>query len=413
MTKPMRCSSIPFCCGREGPGGTAHGARDILHGSKGSRHQVGGAGCEGAGPGSGDTGVSETGIDASGGAFSEGAGSGGVGARGAGGSRAGCVGGVGAGGASSSSAGGAGAGGSGGFGDGGAGAGGAGGAGAGGAGSSGTGGAGAKGTGGSGAGGSEAGGAGGYGAGNVGAGGAGGFGARGSRVLRLQFDSVEPSVAGPTPLLCPPTDPSQIQLPPYSPLPVPSHHTELTDSLTKRPEHASRPASPVARTSHARRIHPLPVPGIHVMIIRPSSAPQRVVLPLPPSSSLANNPDPESDLARAASPTVTRCLATLISDPTFESVAASALVTELVNFTTACHLDYFAGLLSESGCPPSIGGEPALGCKVLSDKQVELECLTAAVPHHAVILAPEGDPDGLDIRILRSYAEVITGQYSS
>ncbi|CAI7787339.1 unnamed protein product [Closterium sp. NIES-53] len=55
------------------------------------------------------------------------------------------------------------------------------------------------------------------------------------------------------------------------------------------------------------------------MALRPSSVPQRAVLPEPPASSLTHVLDPESDLARAASPTVTRLLATVITDPNFES----------------------------------------------------------------------------------------------
>ncbi|CAI7903289.1 unnamed protein product [Closterium sp. NIES-54] len=46
--------------------------------------------------------------------------------------------------------------------------------------------------------------------------------------------------------------------------------------------------------------------------------------------------------------------------------------------------------------------------------QEEFECLAAAVPHFAsMLLAPEGDPDAPDIPTLRSYAEAITGPYSS
>ncbi|CAI5527679.1 unnamed protein product, partial [Closterium sp. Naga37s-1] len=130
---------------------------------------------------------------------------------------------------------------------------------------------------------------------------------------------------------------------------------------------------------------PPPVPGTHQMALRPSSVPQRVPLPSPHASSLPDVPDPRSDLARAASPTVTRLLATVVTDPSFESTAASALVAELVDFAVACRLDYAASL-----------------------------CLAAAVPHLvAMLLAPEGDPDALDIPTPRSYAEAITGPYSS
>ncbi|CAI5500030.1 unnamed protein product, partial [Closterium sp. Naga37s-1] len=184
----------------------------------------------------------------------------------------------------------------------------------------------------------------------------------------------------------------------------------------------SRPASPVraVRTGRTSRrvphLRPPPVPGTHAMALRPSSVPLRVPLPAPPESSLPAVHDPESDLARAASPTVTRLLATVVTDPSFESTAASALVAELLDFAAACRLDYATALVaeSESASPPSIEGECALGTDVLEDRQEDFECLAAAVPHLvAMLLAPEGDPDAPDIPTPRSYAEAITGPYSS
>ncbi|CAI7748368.1 unnamed protein product, partial [Closterium sp. NIES-53] len=77
-------------------------------------------------------------------------------------------------------------------------------------------------------------------------------------------------------------------------------------------------------------------------------------------------------------------------------------------------LDYAASPVaeSESLCPPSVGGECALGMDVLEDRHENFECLAAAVPHLvAMLLAPEGDPDALDIPTPRSYAEAITGTY--
>ncbi|CAI7893909.1 unnamed protein product [Closterium sp. NIES-54] len=74
-------------------------------------------------------------------------------------------------------------------------------------------------------------------------------------------------------------------------------------------------------------------------------------------------------------------------------------------------LDYAASPVaeSESLCPPSVGGECALGMDVLEDRHENFECLAAAVPHLvAMLLAPEGDPDALDIPTPRSYAEAIT-----
>ncbi|CAI7928442.1 unnamed protein product [Closterium sp. NIES-54] len=128
--------------------------------------------------------------------------------------------------------------------------------------------------------------------------------------------------------------------------------------------------------------------------------------------------DPESDSLRAASPTITRLLATIVTDPFFESTAASALVAELVDFAANCRLDNAASLVaeSESGtvCPPSVAGECALGTDVFKDRQEEFECFAAAVPHLvSMLLAPEGDPDAPDIPTPRSYAEAIEGPYSS
>ncbi|CAI7793246.1 unnamed protein product [Closterium sp. NIES-53] len=164
------------------------------------------------------------------------------------------------------------------------------------------------------------------------------------------------------------------------------------------------------------RPRPPPVPGTHAMALRPSSIPRRVPLPPPPESSLLAIPDPESDLTRAASPTVSHLLATIFTEPSFETTAASGLVAELVDFADACRLDYATTLVaeSESASPPSIGGECALRTDVLEDRQKDLECLAAAVPCFAsMLLAPEGDPYARDIPTPRSYAEAITGPYSS
>ncbi|CAI7782262.1 unnamed protein product [Closterium sp. NIES-54] len=181
----------------------------------------------------------------------------------------------------------------------------------------------------------------------------------------------------------------------------------------------SRPALPVRAVRTGRRVpclHLPPVPGTQVMVLRPYSVPLRVPMPPPLESSLPAVPDPESNLARAARPTVSRLLATVVTDPSFESVAASALVAQLVDIAAACRLDFATALIAEaeSACPPFAGGEGALDTNFLEVKQEEFECLAAAVPHLVVmLLAPEGDPDAPDIPTPRSYAEAITGPYSS
>ncbi|CAI7877011.1 unnamed protein product [Closterium sp. NIES-53] len=186
--------------------------------------------------------------------------------------------------------------------------------------------------------------------------------------------------------------------------------------LTEHCEPASHPVLPVCTARRAPRSRPPPVPGTHTMALRPSSVPLRVHLPAPPESSLPEVPDSESDRARAASPTVARLLANAVTDPSFESAASFALVGELLDFAAACRLDYACALVAESvpTSPPSVGGECALGTDVLEDRQEDFECLAAAVPRFAsLLLAPEGDSDAPDIPTLRSYAEAITGPYSS
>ncbi|CAI7747828.1 unnamed protein product [Closterium sp. NIES-53] len=210
-------------------------------------------------------------------------------------------------------------------------------------------------------------------------------------VLLLQRVLGLPPSTGPTPhLLSLPPFQSQSQLQPASPPPSPSPYSGPTRGLTERREPESRLASPESRPEspiHAVRIglcvqrqRPPPVPGTHYMTLRPSTAPQRVPLPSPPASSLSDGPDPESDSLRDTSPTVTRFLATAVSDPSFESTAASALVAELVHFVAACRLDYATSLVAESEsasvCPPSVGDAP-------------------------------------DIPTPRSYAEAIEGPYAS
>ncbi|CAI7776637.1 unnamed protein product [Closterium sp. NIES-54] len=247
----------------------------------------------------------------------------------------------------------------------------------------------------------------GAGVGVVGAGGAAGAGAAAERTGAV------PTGSGGA------TRPRPYFLQPVSPLPAPSPYTGPTGGLAEHRAPASRPASPVctARTSRrAPRPRPPAVPGTHQMALRPSTAPLRVPLPSPPESSLPFLTDPESDSLRAASPTVARLLAAVVTDPSLESSAASALVAELVDFAARCRLDCVASLVaeSESVCPPSVKGECALSTDVLEDRQEEFQCFAAALPHLvSTLIAPEGDPDAPDIPTLRSYTEVIEGPYSS
>ncbi|CAI7786562.1 unnamed protein product, partial [Closterium sp. NIES-54] len=199
---------------------------------------------------------------------------------------------------------------------------------------------------------------------------------------------------------------------PTSPIPGPSPYSGPTRGLTERREPESRPASPEYRPAspesrselpvhtvcagrHVSRPRPPPVPSTHSMTLCPSTAPQRVPLP-----------------------TITRFLAIAVTDPLFESTAASALVAELVDFAATCRLDFATSLVAKfasvSVCPPPFGGECALGTDILEDRREEFECFAAALPPLlSMLLALEGDPDAPDIPTPRSFAEAIEGPYSS
>ncbi|CAI7836432.1 unnamed protein product [Closterium sp. NIES-53] len=219
--------------------------------------------------------------------------------------------------------------------------------------------------------------------------GTGGTGPAGAlrHLLGLPPAPTEFPVPGTTPLVFP-------QLLPHSPLPAPAPYTAVTESLTERREpdtrastlerrelvtRASTPeqrepktrASVRARVPCVRHSRAPSVTGTHDMTLRPSSIPQRFVLPSPPASSLPAVADPPSDLASTSSPTVSRFLATVVTDPTLSSPAASALVAELVDFSAVYHLDYLASLVfdPDPAYPPSVGGEVALGCDVLEDRE--------------------------------------------
>ncbi|CAI7811141.1 unnamed protein product [Closterium sp. NIES-54] len=151
-----------------------------------------------------------------------------------------------------------------------------------------------------------------------------------------------PSPGPPPPFLSLPPDQSQSQLQPASPLPGPSPYSGPTRGLTERREPESRPMSPASRV--ASPVRPVragrvsrpflpPIPGTHSITLRPSTASQRVPLPSPPTSSLPDGPDPESDSLRAASRSVTRFLAlvslTLCLSPLLRLLLLLSLLTLL------------------------------------------------------------------------------------
>ncbi|CAI5947212.1 unnamed protein product [Closterium sp. NIES-64] len=132
----------------------------------------------------------------------------------------------------------------------------------------------------------------------------------------------------------------------------------------------------LASSKGAVRRRPYFVPLLEqVLGLPPSSGPAPPLeCPQPVQSVLSSySSNPESDSLRAASPSVTRLLATVVTDPSFESTAASALVAELVDFAARCRLDYAASLVagSESVCPPSVVGTyvdevPPPGANIIS-----------------------------------------------
>ncbi|CAI7917068.1 unnamed protein product [Closterium sp. NIES-54] len=169
--------------------------------------------------------------------------------------------------------------------------------------------------------------------------------------LLEQVLGLPPSPSPAPPLDCPQPVQSQSPLQPVSPLPAPSPYAGPTGGLAERREPASRPALPVRTTRSSRRAprpRPPAVPGTHQMTLRPSTAPLRVSLLSPPESSLPVLAAPTSDSLRAASLTIAHLLSTVVTDPSFESTAASALVAELVDFAAHCRLDYAASLVAES-----------------------------------------------------------------
>ncbi|CAI7744011.1 unnamed protein product, partial [Closterium sp. NIES-53] len=115
--------------------------------------------------------------------------------------------------------------------------------------------------------------------------------------LLEQVLGLPPSPGPAPPLECPQPVQSQSLFQPVSPLPAPSPYTGPTGGLAERRAPASHPASPARPACTSRRTsrpRPPAVPGTHQMALRPSTAPLRVPLPSPPTSSLPAFPDPES-----------------------------------------------------------------------------------------------------------------------
>ncbi|CAI7867120.1 unnamed protein product, partial [Closterium sp. NIES-54] len=199
-----------------------------------------------------------------------------------------------------------------------------------------------------------------------------------------------PPVSGP-PL--PPPDPSPAVFPP----PLPPLSPPLSHTLPLHRSHCARPSSPV------------PFTDLHTALFR-SSLPRLSpsVLPSPPESALtASLSTPIRGYYRTYCPVLSRVLASLVTDPRASLSSVSALTAAVTEFASTRCLDYATSLVAAPPTSPlTIGGESALSCDALEDRQFELEFLTAASPHLcAMLLAPEGDPDALDIPTPRTYTK--------
>ncbi|CAI7769066.1 unnamed protein product [Closterium sp. NIES-53] len=143
---------------------------------------------------------------------------------------------------------------------------------------------------------------------------------------------------------------------------------------------------------HRSRYH---ADGLFHLVLR-SRVPPPPVLPQPPKSPLTVLHDPLFDYLRASHPVVSCLLSALVS----------TLITTVACFASSHHLEYAAHLVSGPARSSSSGGAPVFPLEVLEDRQFELGFFAAAVPHLCtMLLAPEGDPDALDVPIPRNHAE--------
>ncbi|CAI7910411.1 unnamed protein product [Closterium sp. NIES-54] len=202
-----------------------------------------------------------------------------------------------------------------------------------------------------------------------------------------------PLVSGP-PL--PPPDPSPTVFPPpLPPLSPPLSHTW-----------------PLRRSPQARPSSPVPFTDLRTALF--CSSPPRLspsVFPSPSESALTSSLSiPITDYYRTYRLVLSRVLASLITDPRASLSSVSTLTAAVTEFASTRCLDYATSLVAAPPTSPlAIGGESALGCDALEDRQFELEFLATASPHLcAMLLALEGDPDALDIPTPRTYAEART-----
>ncbi|CAI7895332.1 unnamed protein product [Closterium sp. NIES-54] len=228
-----------------------------------------------------------------------------------------------------------------------------------------------------------------------------------------------PSVSGLQALGLPSRSPSSSPSPPVSdpplPPPDPSPAVFPCSQSTLSPPPSQTWAS--RRSPRARPSSPVPFTDLRTALLCSSPPPPSPsVLPSPPESALtASLSTPVTDYYRTYRPVLSRVLASLVTHPRASVSSVSALTAAVTEFASTRHLDFATSLVAAPPSSPlAVGGVSALGCDALEDRQFELDFLAAASPHLcAMVLAPEGDPDALDIPTPRTYAEAVSGPWAS
>ncbi|CAI7780127.1 unnamed protein product [Closterium sp. NIES-53] len=158
-----------------------------------------------------------------------------------------------------------------------------------------------------------------------------------------------------------------------------------------------------------------PLADLRTVLFRspPCRSPLVSILPSPLESSLTVSSHPITDYYRVACPVVSRVLASLVTDPRASPSSVSALTAAVADFASTRGLEYATRVVAAPPPRPlSVGGESALGCDVLEERQFELEFLAATSPSLcAMLLSLEGDPDALDIPTPRTYHEAVSGNW--
>ncbi|CAI7920579.1 unnamed protein product [Closterium sp. NIES-53] len=224
----------------------------------------------------------------------------------------------------------------------------------------------------------------------------------GLRALGLPFRS--PSSSPSPPVLGPP-------LPPPDPSPAVFPCSQSSLSPPSSQTWASR------RSPRARPSSPVPFTDLRTALLCSSPPrPSPSVLPSPPELALtASLSTPVTDYYRTYCPVLSRVLASLVTHPRASVSSVSALTAAVTEFASTRRLDFATSLVAAPPSSPlAVGGVSALGCDALEDRQFELEFLAAASPHLcAMVLAPAGDPDALDIPTPRTYAEALSRPWAS